>query len=96
MPNKVKPSTKTQEARQKRRASSFVGNNRQTVTIRFGAALRDKRRALGLTQSDLAELTGMSRSYISEIEGGHENISIERAEKLAKAVESSLAELIKE
>ena len=86
----------TQEARPKRRASSFVGNNRQRVTLRFGMALRDKRRALGLTQSDLARITGMSRSYISEVEGGHENISLERADRLAKAVDSSLAELIAE
>ena len=96
MPDVGKSSRNTQKARPKRRAFSFVGNNRQKVTMRFGMALREKRRALGLTQADLARITGMSRSYISEVEGGHENISLERAEKLASAVQCSLAELIKE
>ncbi|GAB1471456.1 hypothetical protein MASR2M66_23340 [Chloroflexota bacterium] len=49
-----------------------------------------------MTQSDLAQLTGLNRSYISEIEGGRESISLDRAEKLAKAVGSSLSELLKE
>jgi ribosome-binding protein aMBF1 (putative translation factor) len=96
MPDVGKSSQKMQEARAKRRASSFVGYNQQSVTFRFGMALKDKRRALGLTQSDLAKITGMNRSFISEVESGHENISLERAEKLAKAVECTLAELIKE
>lgn len=79
----------------KRRAFSFVGNIRHSSTARFGVALREKRLSVGMTQSDLAKLTGLNRSYISEIEGGRESISLDRAEKLAKAVGSSLANLLK-
>jgi transcriptional regulator with XRE-family HTH domain len=36
--------------------------------IAFGAALRDRRRAAGLTQRDLAERSGLDFSYISKLE----------------------------
>lgn len=36
----------------------------------FGAALRQKRRAAGLTQRDLAERTNLDFSYISKLENG--------------------------
>lgn len=36
----------------------------------FGAAIRDHRRALDLSQRDLAERAGVSRQWIVEIEGG--------------------------
>lgn len=97
MPDINKSDSSIQKARRsQRRAFSFVGNTRQTITGRFGVALKEKRQSLGLTQADLAEITGMSRSYISEVECGRENISLERAEKLARAVNSNLTELIKE
>jgi ribosome-binding protein aMBF1 (putative translation factor) len=81
---------------QKRRASSFVGNIQHRSTARFGMALRERRLSLGMTQSELVEKTGLSRSYISEVECGRESISLDRAEKLARAVNSSLSELLKE
>lgn len=59
-------------------------------------ALRERRLSLGMTQSELVEKTGLSRSYISEVECGRESISLDRAEKLARAVNSSLSELLKE
>ncbi|MBI4322043.1 MAG: helix-turn-helix domain-containing protein [Chloroflexi bacterium] len=36
----------------------------------FGAALRERRRAAGLSQRDLAERTGLDFSYISKVENG--------------------------
>jgi transcriptional regulator with XRE-family HTH domain len=36
----------------------------------FGAALRDCRRAAGLTQRELAERSGLDFSYISKLENG--------------------------
>lgn len=80
----------------KRRGLLFVGNIRHNLTARFGAALKDKRVSLGITQQELSSTTGLSRSYISEVECGRESISLERAEKLAQAVNSSLSDLLKE
>lgn len=42
----------------------------------LGAAIRDRRRALGLSQQDLAELVGASRQWIVGIEGGHERAEL--------------------
>jgi transcriptional regulator with XRE-family HTH domain len=69
---------------------------RQPIVVRFGLALRRKRNLKGITQSALAALTGVSRSYISEVECGRQNISLEKAELLAQAVGCRLADLLKE
>jgi DNA-binding XRE family transcriptional regulator len=92
-------STKTQNKARRllgRRALSFVGNMRHNLTARFGIAFKNKRTSLGLTQQEISKVTGLSRSYISEIECGKESISLERAEKLAQAVSSSLSDLLRE
>jgi len=94
--NKKPQSNQKARRQSKRRAFSFVGNIQHPSTARFGAALREKRLNIGMTQSELAQLTGLNRSYISEIESGRESISIDRAEKLAKAVNCSLSDLLKE
>ena len=97
MPTKRKEVNPERPRRFSRRwGLSFVGNIRHQVTARFGIALKRKRQFLGMTQADLAKATGLSRSYISEIEHGRESISLERAERLAMAVDSRLSELLKE
>lgn len=65
------------------------------VTAHFGKTLRERRLRMGLTQSDLSRITGLNRSYISEIERGKESISLERAAQLASAVNCELWELLK-
>jgi len=79
-----------------RRAVSFVGNSRHNTTIRFGAALRLRRKAIGLTQQDLAKASGLNRSFISDVERGVESISLDRADTLAQVGGRSLAELLTE
>jgi DNA-binding XRE family transcriptional regulator len=81
--------------RRKRRAISFVRNIEQPIRARFGAAVRQRRREAGMTQAQLAITTGLSRSYLSEVERGREGISLERAARLAKALNLELAELLK-
>jgi DNA-binding XRE family transcriptional regulator len=98
MPAKKISESSVNKARRlpQRRAFSFVVNIRQAVTARFGTALKEKRQSLGMTQVELAKIAGLSRSYVSEVECGREGISLERAEKLAKAVDSRLSELLRE
>ena len=79
----------------KSRTGFFVANIRQSASARFGIALRRRRVEVGLTQEQIASRSGMSRSYISEVECGKENISLERAERLALAVDSTLLQLLK-
>jgi transcriptional regulator with XRE-family HTH domain len=41
-----------------------------TMNMGFGEALRQRRRAAGLSQRELAERTGLDFSYISKVENG--------------------------
>lgn len=44
----------------------------------LGDAIRHYRTAAGLTQAQLAELAGLHRSYLSELEGGKETEQLKR------------------
>src|SRR5882724_8201878 len=59
----------------------------------FGATVRDRRTQLGLSQEKLAERADLHRTYISDIERGARNVSLESIEKLASALEVSVAAL---
>ena len=49
----------------------------------FGAAIRARRKELGLTQAALAEFTGFSVSFLSDLENGKETAEIGKALYLA-------------
>ena len=49
----------------------------------FGRAIRKRRRELGYTQGFLAEVTGFSVSFISDLERGKETAELGRALYLA-------------
>ena len=53
----------------------------------FGERLREIRRLKNLSQGDLEERTGLSRSYISRVEHGHTSPMLETVEKFARALE---------
>lgn len=53
---------------------------------KFGQRLKDARLAADLTLAELAERTGTQRSYISEIEHGRRNATIDTMSKLATAI----------
>ena len=54
-----------------------------TDTVSFGRALRERRKALGYTQAFLAEVSGFSVSFISDLENGKETVEFGRAIRLA-------------
>lgn len=91
-----KPLENRQEARRKenRRLLYVVGNKQQAMASQFGLAIRIKRQKMGITQTELAKLAGINRSYLSELEQGKAGISLERAERLAKTLNCELRELI--
>ncbi len=49
----------------------------------FGKALRDRRKALGYTQIYISEISGMSSSFISELENGKATAELGKAIELA-------------
>lgn len=62
------------------------------IKWRFGRAVRRRRRELDLSQEALAEKAGLHRTYISIIESGKCNVSLENIEKLAKALNISISD----
>lgn len=52
----------------------------------LGSALRGARHREGLTQRQLAEMTGIPQRHISEMESGKRQIGRERSKKLAEAL----------
>jgi len=61
----------------------------------FGLRMKELRSAKGITQEDLAGLTGLSRQYIGDVERGTRNISLVNIEKIATAFQTTLSELFK-
>ena len=66
---------------------------RTSVQQKFGKKLRTLRDEAKLTQEKLGELTGLDRTYISDIERGVRNPSLKSLQKLAKAFNVSISEL---
>lgn len=61
----------------------------------LGDAIRARRAEIdGLSQEGLADLAGMHRTYVSEIERGLRNPSYRNLVKLAAALDVPLSELV--
>jgi transcriptional regulator with XRE-family HTH domain len=67
-------------------------NEQLTIRQRFGKAVRKRRRELDISQEELAERADLHRTYISDVERGEVNPSLDNVEKLAKALEISIAD----
>lgn len=59
-----------------------------------GKNIRGCRTNAGLTLEELAEKADMSWPYLSEIERGRENISLDKLARLARALNVSLSDLM--
>ena len=63
------------------------------IFIRYGQIVRELRLSKNFSQEALADLCGLHRTYISDVELGKRNVSLENIEKIAKALGVSLTEL---
>ena len=68
----------------------------EKILIQFGRAVRTVRRDRGISQERLADICGLHRTYVSDIELGKRNISLENIEKIAAAFSMSITELFAE
>ena len=59
----------------------------------LGAAIKRERSLLGLSQEELARRSGLHRTYVSDLERGTRNPSIESIDKLARALHISVLKL---
>lgn len=67
---------------------------RDELFTAFGIKVRMARRAAGLSQAQLAEMSGVAQSYIYEIESAGGNLSLEGVAKLAKCLKISMKDLM--
>ena len=68
---------------------------REKVLLVFGAKVRERREAKGLSQEDLADLADLDRTYVSGIERGLRNPTLLMSVKIAKALGTTVEELYK-
>jgi transcriptional regulator with XRE-family HTH domain len=64
------------------------------ISKAFGTAVRDRRIAAGLSQEKLAEAAGLHPTYVSMVERGIRNPTLDVAARIAKALEVTLPRLI--
>jgi transcriptional regulator with XRE-family HTH domain len=61
---------------------------------KFGKRIRDERTKLGISQERLGELAKVHRTYVGMIERGEKNITLTNIEKFAKALNTSIKNLL--
>ncbi len=66
----------------------------QVLYRKFGEKIYTARRKRNITQEKLSILTGIDRTYISQIEHGHRNPSFRVLAKLAQELKININELI--
>ncbi len=64
------------------------------ICVKFGRRLRELREARGWKQEYLAEISGIGRSHISELENGRREAGLRILETLAATFELTAAELL--
>lgn len=62
--------------------------------IAFGKRVREVRKAKGISQERLAEIAGIDRSYMGNIERGEKNITLKKAYEICDALEVSICKLV--
>ena len=68
----------------------------EELAVRFGELARELRLERGLSQERLGELSGLHRNYIGAIERAERTPSIVAADRLARALGTTLAEILAE
>lgn len=67
----------------------------KTLQEKVGYRIRVLRIAAGLPQGTLALMTGITKSYMSEIEAGKKNLTLRSLERIADALGVSVYELFR-
>lgn len=62
----------------------------------IGQNIRNKRENKGLTQLQLAEAVGIGRSYLCRIERGSSVLNVELAADIARELDCSIEDLVRE
>jgi transcriptional regulator with XRE-family HTH domain len=60
----------------------------------FATNVRQARKQLGITQVKLAERSGLHRTFVSSVERGARNISVDNMQRVATALRTTVAALV--
>ena len=66
---------------------------KQELRVAYGKAIRSIRQTKKISQEELADLCGLHRTYISDVELGKRNVSLENIDKIAHALQVKKSEL---
>lgn len=69
---------------------------KEHILIRYGQAVRKVRLEQGISQEELADRCGLHRTYISDVELGKRNISLENIERIAISLNRTLSDFFME
>ena len=62
--------------------------------VAFGKRVREMRKAKGISQEKLAEMAGIDRSYMGNIERGEKNITLKKIYEICDALQIDIKLLI--
>ena len=65
------------------------------IKERFGKAVRERRSAGGISQEELAMRIGADQAYVSRIEAGQMNVTLDTVEQIATALGVDVGEFFK-
>lgn len=66
------------------------------ILIKYGQVVRKIRLEKGFSQEMLADLSGLHRTYMSDVELGKRNVSLENIDRIANALGVSISEIFKQ
>jgi len=62
------------------------------IKLKVGQRIKELRKELGLSQEALAYNAEVDRTYITDVENGRRNVSVEILDRIIKALKVSIAE----
>lgn len=63
--------------------------------VEFGQRVREIRKMKGLSQEAFADLAGVDRSYMGQIERGEQNVSLIKIYQIAQVLNVDIVELLR-
>ena len=68
---------------------------RPLVLVKFGLAVRQYRKELGMTQEEFADACGIDRSYMGGVERGERNLALVNTARIIKTLNMKPSEFFK-
>lgn len=64
----------------------------ENIKIAFGKRVKELRLQKGISQEKLANIAGLDRTYMTQVENGKRNLTIEKIRQICKGLNISLSD----